>query len=182
MYDTAEYANTRLSGTIVRLTNGTPIVVHQVRDKFIVEYSKLEDKEGELKKCPLSQVDLEPVPLGFVNRQGGATYLSRQPKRDDWRQGLRDNTINQQPQRARKLYYAEIHEAIVGCKMNVTDAVRMSLANKNMVAFHRYWAVDRDRLMHKWYTVGVITEQGDVTFTEKYKYLESRYAEDVKYA
>jgi len=179
MYDTWEYANTRLSGTIISLKTGAPIFVHSVGPGFFVRYNFLVEDFEKARVCKVSEVNLEPVTLGFCNTPKGAVYLSRQPKRDDWRQGLRDNTITSNPQRG-KVPLKCIDEAIKGVKIPVERAIALSAETGRMIAFHRYWAVDKGKLYHKWYMVGKISEDG-VVFLEKYQYLESRYAEDVKY-
>lgn len=179
MYDTWEYANTRLNGTIISLITGAPIFVHSVGPRFMVHYNLLNEEFDKARACKISEVNLEPVALGFCNTPKGAVYLSRQPKRDDWRQGLRDNTITSNPARG-KVPLKCIDEAIKGVKVDVNKALTYSAESGRMVAFHRYWAVERGKLFHKWYMVGKISEDG-VVFLEKYQYLESRYAEDVKY-
>lgn len=94
--DDVRYALNRLLDTIIRyngkavlVTNVTfvspdqPLRVHAF---YIVE----EHGENEIKDF-ISKFDLTPVPLGFINfpEKKQASYLSRIPIREDWRQGLR---------------------------------------------------------------------------------------------
>ena len=37
----------------------------------------------------IDDLNLEPVPLGYINYDGSAYYVARKPMRNDWRQGLR---------------------------------------------------------------------------------------------
>lgn len=86
MFDDCDFANGRLSGTIIKLSDGTPIIVEQVRGGR-VEYRTLSDYEYS--ECPFSpnHIDLSPLPLGYVNGTNEAYYLCREPKRR-WKQGL----------------------------------------------------------------------------------------------
>ena len=93
MYDTAEYANSRLAETIVRIGD-VPIYVVCVRAGMVVEYTILDSDDDSVHTCKLEELNLEPVPLGYFNTHKSAYYASRQPRRDDWRQGLRQQLIS----------------------------------------------------------------------------------------
>ena len=89
-YDTDAYARSRLLETIV-LYEGGPVLVEAVVDGDAL-FSKLGvDGVGT---CPLSELDLSPIQLGYFNSEDSAHYLQRVPKRRDWRQGLRGNNVN----------------------------------------------------------------------------------------
>ena len=181
MYDTWEYANSRLHSTIVRKA-GVPIYVKEVGPNMSVRYTPLCSEDNKDKFCKVKDLCIEPVPLGFCNTPVGATYLSRQPRRDDWRQGLRDISINKQPHIAWNIQHANILEAINGVSKPLKEAMSESAARKGvMVAFHRYWAVQDTALYHKWFKVGVINSDGRPEFTSRYEYLESRFVEDCGY-
>lgn len=92
MYDTAEYAQSRLSGTIVRVDKD-PIVVNfcdSTRGGIAIGYSRLINPSSQ-HRVMIKDVDLTPVPLGFANTTKGVSYLTRVPKRSDYRQGLRSS-------------------------------------------------------------------------------------------
>ncbi len=178
MYDSWEYAHSRLNGTIVRLGD-KPVYIMEVGPKFTVVYCHLGTDKTHT--CKVENLDLEPVTLGFFNTPVGAIYASRQPKREDWRQGLRDNTLNLRPKRSWHTTHTNIAEAIAGVRMPLQAALELSRKGKRMVAFHRYWAVDEGVLFHKWFAVGAINDDGRPMFTTRYEYLESRFMEDVGY-
>lgn len=98
MYEDAQYAGSRLNGTIVRSKSGAPIVIDKVvdgEDGGLIAYThKFTEVPGvNRKKVLLNNLDLSPVPLGFAYNGHGVAYLQRTPKRNDWRQGLRRNTL-----------------------------------------------------------------------------------------
>ena len=89
-YDTDGYARSRLLDTIV-LHKGEPVLVDVVLDGSAL-FSRL--GVGGTGTCPLSELDLSPIQLGYFNSEDSAHYLQRVPKRRDWRQGLRGNNVN----------------------------------------------------------------------------------------
>lgn len=89
-YEEADYARSRLPETIVRLTNGKPIFIQSVLANKVY-YNHL--GEDEQRVCKLSDLNINPVPLGYVNEGNNAFYLTRSPVREDWRQGLRSRTM-----------------------------------------------------------------------------------------
>jgi hypothetical protein len=91
MYDTGEYAGTRLNGTIVMLKRKPIYVEHVYCDKTVKGYAL--DKIKRIVECHLDDLAVLDFQLGFVNTSSGAHYLSRKALRHDWRQGLRPNNI-----------------------------------------------------------------------------------------
>jgi len=93
MYDHAEYARTRLVGTIV-LHRRTPVYIETIkRDMTATVYNPLQ-KNAKAYQVPLCGLNLLDFELGFINKPRGAVYLSRKPLRHDWRQGLRTNNVH----------------------------------------------------------------------------------------
>jgi len=95
MYDNAEYANSRLMGTIVRYGR-EPVTVDLCSDNKVlgnisVSFTFL--KDNCKKVAALEELNLVPVSLGWANSPFGISYLARASLRKDWRQGLRDNTL-----------------------------------------------------------------------------------------
>lgn len=178
-YDTAEYANNRLADTIVRLKD-EPVYVHGVRENWKVDITPL--GKGDSEVCNFDQLNLEPVPLGFCNtRRAGAVYVSRLPRRDDWRQGLRQNTIKTFPVLGEPISYEYLRQAIVGVQRPLLEAVQAAEGTGKPIAFHRHWAVtESSKLQYKWDIVGVVKADGAVSFKEEFAYLESRFMEDIR--
>lgn len=85
------YANNRLGDSIV-LHKGQPVYVVEVRGdeggRAIIRSIPQNNTVG----VPLSELDLTPVRLGYVNEDGDAHYAMRVPSRQ-WRQGLRSSQL-----------------------------------------------------------------------------------------
>lgn len=148
VYEEADYANSRLAGTIVRL-KGIPILVERiVGDK--AWYHKLSNTE--LKACKLNDLDINPVPLGYANTLFGATYVTRTPMRQDWRQGLRRQTIRTIPERI-EVDFASLERTIMGVYPTLKECQKQLAADPfgvQTMAFSRSFAVDRtDQLYYK---------------------------------
>ena len=83
------YARDKLIDSLV-MHDGKPVYIRHINvSDGEVEYL-FNNKEGF---CQVEDLDLTPVPLGFVNLRDECLYVSRRPARH-WKQGLRDITIN----------------------------------------------------------------------------------------
>ncbi len=87
MYDEISYAQTRLQGTIVRLGK-RPVSVIEISSTGLTAISYLEDNKTD--SCKLNDLNIDPVPLGYVNTNKNSFYAVRMPMRNDWKQGLRE--------------------------------------------------------------------------------------------
>lgn len=89
-YDEPMYAADRLVNTIVR-HKGLAVKVMAIDPEGNCGVKLLSSGRNVL--CKLAELDITPVPLGYVNFNARTTYLSRCPVRRDWKQGLRPNTM-----------------------------------------------------------------------------------------
>jgi hypothetical protein len=137
-----EYANSRLNETIVR-RGDVPIWVYGVKPGMLVQYVELSKiEEHEAKMCPIDELDLHPVPLGYCNYNKHATYLCRMPMRRDWRQGLRrGNFTGTGAIDPHRIPYESIAQTIIGDYPSFKGALGAVKKIKS-VAWHRHWAVD----------------------------------------
>lgn len=94
MYDSVQYALSRLNETIIRDDKGVPCTVvdgSKFRGEIYLELVDL--KEGNRKSVAISKCDLKSPNLGFYfNNRHGSGYLARKPMRQ-WRQGIRLRNI-----------------------------------------------------------------------------------------
>jgi len=166
--DDADYAIRRLSGTIVKTTKGTPIYIYRMGmdpEKGIsgLYQNLVTGEDGH--KFQLSDVDLEPVPLGFVNTESHAVYVSRRPIRRDWKQGLSEvNAVLSTGGRLgdfdRKLLVQPIlnqYPSFMFVKSSLA-----SLGSKASKAFSRNFALKKSgamvKVMYKSHEVGEVRE------------------------
>ena len=87
-YKDVEYASERISGSVVR-HNDVPVYVEHISGGGMAHIRKLASDKG-FHEVDYEELDMTPVPLGFVNTIYGVSFARRVPKRRDWRQGLRD--------------------------------------------------------------------------------------------
>lgn len=169
--DDYEYANSRLTETIVRL-KGEPVFIHRVGPGMITSYNKL-NGEGGIESCMASDLDLRPVTLGYCNYNKFACYLTRVPMRRDWRQGLRrGNFLSLTGAPAERIPYESLRQVIMNDYPTFKAALEAVKKIKSM-AWHRHWAVDcHGQLLHKGAErpVGTIRD-GVPELASKYFYL-----------
>ena len=89
MYDSSEYADSRLRDTIVRQGDKPVKILSCFTNEGKIWAELFTYPGGGRRTVPLDKLDLTPVPLGFSNTSRGVAYLARIPKRLDYRQGLR---------------------------------------------------------------------------------------------
>lgn len=87
-----DYAGARLRDSLVRTVNGEPLFVYAVRDDLSVSGCLLNSHNQEI-TVGLDDLDLSPVPLGYVNKDRSVSYVSRSPCRH-YKQGLTNYTMN----------------------------------------------------------------------------------------
>lgn len=145
-YDTAEYAHTRLVETIITY-NKEPVFVNKVYDKdgvIFVRFAKLlEDVQLDV---PLSDCDINPVQLGYINHKSDALYIMRTPMRRDWRQGLRMlNIVGTDGSSPRAVPYSVIAHTIMGRFPSFKSVLeRLNSSEKiHRLAYSRDFAVNK---------------------------------------
>lgn len=91
LYKDENYANGRLTGTVVRYDSKPVTILAMGGGKVIasdlVTGNQFEFKYGDKK------LNIDPVPLGYINEGTSAYYACRCPVRKDWKQGLRGQTF-----------------------------------------------------------------------------------------
>lgn len=177
------YAATRLDDSIARLVDGTPIYIRAVGINGDVHYFDLEvvgspEQKGKIAK--FNNLNLEPVPLGYVQTRNGCVYAQRLPIRK-WKQGLRmgeNCTLNNN-----NVDYKALTSSIKGEYPKFENIVnkdnvaynnpfkRPMLVTKE--AWHRHWAVDRKNktVEYRGEVVGKIVD-GRPQLEPKFKYLQ----------
>lgn len=169
MFDDLEYTRGRLVDTIVRMGE-EPIYIIDINKRYKKAiYSPLMDMTIT-DECKLTDLNLEAVPLGYINYDGGSVFAMRKPMRKDWRQGLRlanmhfsgGNPFVQLP-------YTELRNTIVGAYTKPVELTKALKTNRS-VAFARHWAVTHNGdCLYKDKVVGVFN--GGITLSDKYTYL-----------
>ena len=179
MYGTDwEYADSRLRDTVVRYKD-RPFFVDRVSNsgKVLGTYLDAPDVQHTV---PAIEMNLKPVPLGYCNYNGRASYLSRAPMRHDWRQGLRRASLVSSNRDTHNISWSDICPVILNDYPSYSKCLSM-LAKVRAIAWSRSWAMDKARCVHyKGYDiVGAINTDGVVILTEEFKHLEESLQESL---
>lgn len=180
MYGTDyNYAATRLNETVVR-HEGELVEVMRV-DGDNGTTSVVNVVTGSEQRVPLAELDVSPLSLGYINHQGTATYVVRQPKRRDWRQGTRrGNLTTLRGLGMGNIAYGMLARTVKGEFPSFTKVLKSHLTVKDSIAFHRDWAVARngDLLYKSVGKVGLVAD-GEPQLATKYAYLDEALKEAV---
>jgi hypothetical protein len=94
--DDRDYTAMRLVNTVVRDMMAVELVtildIQRGGAGFIATVSSFDEEKGNY-ITPLEYLDLSSPPLGNINYRQETYYISRMPKRNDWRQGLRRENL-----------------------------------------------------------------------------------------
>lgn len=178
------YANAKLSGSLVRLNN-FPVIVQEVYpEDGEVDYSTPRGQRGN---CHITDLDLEPVPLGYVNHSTGCSFTSRIPARH-WRQGLRDGLIFVKGRTSQRISITS--PSLTSTIMNIYPSMIScfeAIINGEAIerAFSRDFALQSSRgnfchLLYQSWNVGRVdyVEGGyTTTLNDGYEYLQELYQE-----
>lgn len=147
-YDTVAYARTRLIETIV-MREKQPVMIMVVDgedDDILLGYNPILEGKGEIRFDKLSNFDLNPVSLGYVNHRGVAHYLMRTPMRKDWRQGLRMlNVVDAEGMNPRLISYRNMAQTMMGKFPSFKSTLETLNRADNYLsqAFHRDFSIKR---------------------------------------
>ena len=174
--DNLEYAKGRLESTLVRVGE-EPFYVHQIKTlgpSMIAE--GLFYHSGEVKTVKLSSINIEPVPLGYVNYGAHCYFIMRKPARK-WKQGLCfGNIAFVGAQGFREFPINEMRNTIKNIYPTFNEATRLVKGEHKSVAFSRDFAVTRNNeVLYRGRQVGVWDKL--INLNDKYKYL-SEYVEE----
>jgi len=173
------YAATRLNETAVR-HEGELVEVHNVNTDD-GRCHVMNVVTGEDKRVPLEELDVSPLSLGFINHRGTATYVVRQPKRRDWRQGTRrSNLTTLRGINVGNVSFSMLARTVKGDFPTFAKVVKSHVTVKDSIAFNKNWAVARngDLLYKSVGKVGMLID-GDARLSTKYAYLEEALNEAV---
>lgn len=186
MYDDAQYANSRLVGTIVRdAVTGVPTMVHECYegDNGIEAFTSDITKERPRKKRQkLKDLNIASMPLGYINVGVNSYYVSRIPKRNDWRQGIRDGQLSTRGALHIQKHGLELMNMLENkyppLKECFDSIVRVEA---NAKAFSRVFAAAYNPdnkatplLLYKGMVAGVINKEGVPELNKKYQHLKER--------
>lgn len=205
IYEDLDYAIQRLKNTYIQTKEGKLFYVENLYNNEDNDEDEDEDEEDEdgnkkdfIKKeigpircfgqqyesngeyfyCnyDLKELDLTPIPLGFINlkKDDTAVYATRIPIRKYWRQGLGPGNLHL------FTFYSYQHK---GSFPNSNDLIHTfynkypsleqtlnTVDNSKIKAFHRNWALSKQDLFYRYKQVGNINKN-KLILLDKYFYL-----------
>lgn len=177
-YESIADVKLRLSNSLVRVKD-RPVIVMDAHPGGVVSVRDVEDIVLNVK---VKDLELTPVPLGFVNQDGQLLYVMRKPTRR-YKQGLTRENIHAIDVFTGKevglnLHSVALSDTIRGVYPSVGDcftAVREGA--QKALAFSREWAValmkDELSILHKGVVVGYVGDKSVMLNPEKYFLKES---------
>lgn len=170
--DDWEYANSRLAETVIT-HNERPFFVYHVRAGTATGFYLGESIQ---KTVDAKELDTRPVKLGYVNFNGKCYYLSRIPKRRDWRQGLRRENMMCIPHKGINILSWEvIAPTIIGKYPTFEKCVQVAKTGKQL-AWHRQWALSGNSVLYRCEVVGEVVD-GKVNLHKEFTYLREALEE-----
>jgi hypothetical protein len=175
--DNPEYARSRLEGTVIRTGLGEPVYVSSVEPSDTgVSCNTIRLKDSYIESFPLDNLDLTPVPLGYLNKGTNALWVFRKPIRAS-KQGLSMNNCNIQTI-SREWPLKELHKTILGEYDPLSVLLpKISKGSLNTVGFDRHFAMGLTTLLYKGKEAGTVAN-GKFSLNRRYWYL-TEYLEEV---
>ena len=183
------YAQSRIQETIVRIAKtGEPVYVLRVELTGLCTVVPIEKDWGNPDNnilVPIDDLDLHPVPLGYINCRGQAVYTMRIPMRRDWKQGLRQqNCWSSGP-----MLYQLPMSSLKNCIMNKYPTFERACKDVNVgvdrgrrkaIAWHRSWAVSTGGIVYykNYEQVGSLND-GEVQLFKSFSYLKEALLESL---
>jgi hypothetical protein len=173
MYVDRDYAYSRLVNTLVR-HNGEAVLVREVLGDLDCIVERLDTKN--IHTVHLDDLELKSPPLGFVNFEGQCYYLTRKPMRNDWRQGVRRNSVSAiRNGREMSIPIQAISKCVDGKFPTRSSALASLRKGVREVAISRDYSLTRvgssTIINYKWYgAVGKLTLKG-IVLDAQWKYL-----------
>lgn len=182
----------RLSNCVV-MYDDKPVMIGEVTvdgDIVMMNAKHLSNGMNFIIELPDDKLSLRPVPVGYVNHDKQAVYVSRNPVRR-YKQGLHHqnvrlnyaaagggaNLLRAHGRQSDVISGRGMSECIHNSYFSMADAIRLlEDGDRRSVAFHRKWAVSEDDtvgLRHLFYRgreVGTLTDNGPI-LGKKYRYL-----------
>jgi hypothetical protein len=178
MYDSIDYANQRLAGTIITYDNEPVTVVNCGGRNTQITAEVCYLKDNNVGKVLLKNCDITPVKLGFVNTNYGVGYLGRIPLRKDWKQGLRLNTLRSMwGVDARWVNNKNLRNCIVASYPTFARALEDTVNDRFPVAFSRTFSLayddDEDKVLLNYKWMGAVGDvvNGKPQLYDKYGFL-----------
>ena len=167
MYDTGQYAGSRINQTVV-MCKRTPIFVTHVSSGKVVSGKTL-GRGGRRVRADLSELNMTNHKLGYFNSGGIAYYMSRKAMRNDWRQGLRINNVRVVPDKY-DLGFDDIASCLRQRYPSLGEAIHKAQGGGSCAWCSEFCVAGDGAVCWRTYQVGLIVD-GTITLKPKFKFL-----------
>lgn len=142
------YADNRLRNTLISY-KGYPVFVRGINGRGVIDGEFIGTRQFNGLPIHINDCDVTPIPLGYLNKQGRATYLERIPSRY-YRQGLTRDTIYFKNGRRLDLFEKELAKTVQNIYPKFEDCVELVFNNECVSwAFARKFAIGKLRANSK---------------------------------
>ena len=153
MFKDVGWVSTRIMGAwVVNKETGRLV---RVVDRLGATMFFCVDENNDEFRLTLKKLDLVPPPLGMIDFSTGGGYVTRLPKRNDWRQGIRRSNLRftrlGETDGGRDVeFIPSLNQAIQNQYLSVQDAVTLVQDKFQVRAISREFSLDdRGRLIYK---------------------------------
>lgn len=173
-----DYARTRLIGTIVRL-EGRAVFIEDIGGKTAY-FHYLTDEVRKQSACNLTDLDITPVELGYINFNTDVYYITRMPMRRDWRQGLRALSCTTPTNRRIDIPNNVLGKAIENIYPKFEEAIEWIGKGYKAAAFSRNFALSsKGTIQYKErFNVGVV-DGNNYLLEPKYEWVREALEEEL---
>lgn len=173
-FDTPRYARQALANCLVRIGE-VPVWIGDIGDDFNTTFTYLTN--GRKSEIPdirkVEDLNIEPVPLGYINLRSKAVYLRRIPRRR-WKQGLSSESLDKRIGTT-AICSRSMANCITGRYPSLEKALSRVKEGLLSSAFDRDWAIStgvvNPDLRYKGTVVGIINNEGLPTLSLDNQYL-----------
>lgn len=177
-YESEEDVKLRLHNSLVR-KGEHPVYVQAVDSKEVVTIHNV--FTGRKERVNVEELNLSPVPLGYVVSEDVVYYVTRKPTRR-YKQGLTsDNMVVKEVLRNRHtrlpINDKGLCNAVMGIYPSIEEAFQGCRNGEDIVPFSREWAVANYKddlcVLHKGDVVGYVGDESVMLSPDKYYLKES---------
>lgn len=168
-----DYAQKRLSHTTVFLKNGGLFWIENV--KILggsLVFSGVKDRA--LAEFKSEDLDMTPLQMGYTIVENYSTFLSRNPARSGYKQGLSFSTLSLSHGRRGDLRYYNLEMPALNKYGSFQDAVRLAPTSSYDIPFSRMFAVSNklELIYRGMAVVGIVNSSKDCVLKPSFAYLQ----------
>lgn len=174
-FNEARYARQALANCLVRVGEA-PVWIEDINEDFSTSfYYPMNGKRSDIADITkVKDLNVEPVPLGYINIGTQASYCKRVPCRR-WKQGLSRESLDIRAMGINILKTKNFSNCILGKYPSLPKSLDLLGERQTSIAFERSWAVQvgivEPSLLYKGKYVGIVKD-GRPVLVDKFDYLK----------